>query len=256
MPATGTRIRTGLGSLGTFMGTSGQTLRFTFRRPFQFRELVEQFWFMVSVSVFPAGLAAVPVVVISFYELTLLLSAVGAKDLAGAGTGLAVVRETSPIITVLVLSGASATALCADLGARTIREEIDAMQVMGVNPIQRLVVPRVLAITVVALLLNGFISVVSIATGYATAVFLQGVSPGLWADNLTLLVGPIDFVSSEVKAGLFGLIAGLVASHLGLRVKGGARGVADAVMMTVVLSFLLLFFANSVLSSVFIQLKG
>jgi phospholipid/cholesterol/gamma-HCH transport system permease protein len=248
--------RIGLVGLGDFLATCLDTARAVFRRPFQFREFVGQFWFIVSVSMIPAALASIPLIVITFYEMTLLLEAVGAKDLSGAGVGVAVVKEAAPIIGVLILSGASATAICADLGARTIRDEISAMQVMGVDPIHRLVKARVLAITCVALLLNGFNTIIGLVFGYITAVYMQGVSPGLWVANLSLLITPIDFLTSEIKAAVFGLIAGLIACHLGLRAKGGPRGVADATTMTVVLSFLLLFITNTLISTIYIQLAG
>ena len=91
---------------------------------------------------------------------------------------LAVLREASPIVTALLIAGAGGSAICADLGARKIRDEIDAMEVLGINPIQRLVVPRVLASMLVAVLLNGLVSVVGVAGGYFFNVVLQGGTPG------------------------------------------------------------------------------
>ncbi len=90
---------------------------------------------------------------------------------------------------MLVVAGAGATAICADLGARTIREEIDAMRVLGIDPIQRLVVPRVLASTFVALLLNGLVCAIGLAGGYVFSVLLQGVNPGAFINGLTMLTG-------------------------------------------------------------------
>ena len=84
---------------------------------------------------------------------------------------------------MLVVAGAGATAICADLGARTIREEIDAMRVLGIDPIQRLVVPRVLASTIVALLLNGLVCRSDLTGGYVFSVLLQGVNPGAFING-------------------------------------------------------------------------
>ena len=81
----------------------------------------------------------------------------GAGDINGAGSGLATVSQIGPVATVFVLSGAAATAMCADLGARTIREEIDAMRVLGINPVHRLVVPRVVALIITGNLINGLV---------------------------------------------------------------------------------------------------
>ena len=81
----------------------------------------------------------------------------GAGDTIGASSGLGTVSQIGPITTVFVLSGAAATAMCADLGARTIREEIDAMKVLGIDPVHRLVVPRVVALLITANLINGVV---------------------------------------------------------------------------------------------------
>ena len=89
---------------------------------------------------------AIPFTVLTVFTLNILLSELGAADLSGTGTALGTITQIGPVVTVLVVAGAGATAMCADLGARTIREELDAMRVMGINPIQALVVPRVLAV--------------------------------------------------------------------------------------------------------------
>ena len=88
---------------------------------------------------------------------TSCLRELGAADLSGAGAAFGAVTQLGPLVTVLIVAGAGATAMCADLGSRTIREEIDAMEVLGINPVQRLVTPRMLASGLVALLLNSLV---------------------------------------------------------------------------------------------------
>ena len=95
-------------------------------------------------------LLTIPFTVLTVFTLNILLVEIGAADLSGTGAALGAVTQIGPLVTVLVVAGAGATAMCADLGARTIREEIDALRVLGINPIQALVVPRVLAATLVA----------------------------------------------------------------------------------------------------------
>jgi len=157
------------------------------------------------------------------------------------------------VVTVLIVAGAGATAICADLGARTIREEIDAMEVLGIDPVRRLVIPRVLASTFVALLLNGLVVTIGLLGGFFFSVFLQNVNPGAFVSGLTLLTHLPEMVISEVKAGLFGLIAGLVACFRGLSVKGGPKSVGDAVNETVVYSFMGLFVINVIVTAVGIK---
>ncbi|MFS3128225.1 MlaE family ABC transporter permease [Nocardioides sp. Bht2] len=226
-----------------------------FTRRFQFREFISQAWFIITVSFWPAILVSIPFCVVIIFQVNQLLIQIGAIDLAGAGAAVAVVREIGPIVSVLVVAGAGATAICADLGSRKIRDEIDAMVTLGIDPVERLVVPRVVASTLVGVALNGIVTVVGLLGGYFFSVVLQGATPGLYLSDLTLLVGLSDFIASELKAAVFGLLAGLTACYLGLNAKGGPKGVGDAVNQTVIFAFMLLFAANSVISTVFLQIK-
>jgi len=148
-------IDTPVRALGDFFAMTLDVLRFSVRRPFQWAEFVDQCWFIARVSMAPTVLVALPFTVLVSFTLNILLKEIGAADLSGAGAALGAVTQVGPIVTVLIVAGAGATAICADLGARTIREEIAAMEVLGIDPIRRLVIPRVLASTFVALLLNG-----------------------------------------------------------------------------------------------------
>ncbi|MDF3284146.1 MULTISPECIES: ABC transporter permease [unclassified Gordonia (in: high G+C Gram-positive bacteria)] len=237
-------------AVGQFYATSLDAFRYLFTSRFQWREFVQQFWFIASISIVPALAMSIPFCMMFVYEINILLFEVGAVDLSGAGAGVAIIREIGPIITVLVVAGAGSTAICADLGSRTIREEIDAMRVLGIDPIQRLCVPRIVASTAVAVFLNGLVSAVGIIGGFVATVYLQGASPGQYVTSIPIITGLPDFFVSEIKAGVFGLLAGLVACHLGLNAKGGPKGVGDAVNQTVVYAFLLLFLANSVITTI------
>ena len=127
------------------------------------------------------------------------------------------------------------------------------MEVLGINPVQRLVVPRVLAMVLVALLLNGLVSVVGIAGGYFFNVVLQGGTPGAYLASFSALAQLPDLYVAELKAAIFGLNAGVVACYKGLHPGPGPKGVGEAVNQTVVITFLLLFFANLILTMVYLQ---
>ncbi|NUS44323.1 MAG: ABC transporter permease [Mycobacteriaceae bacterium] len=243
-----------LRTVGEFFGFSAHVAKAAFRRPFQWSEFVDQSWFVARVSILPTLLVAIPFTVLVSYTINILLHAIGAADLSGAGTAFGAVTQVGPIVTVLIVAGAGATAICADLASRTIREEIDAMRVLGIDPDQRLVVPRVLASTLVALLLNGLVCTIGIAGGFGFSVALQSVNPGSFVNGITLLTGLAELLISELKAGLFGLIAGLVACFLGLNVRGGAKSVGDAVNQTVVFAFMALFVVNVVVTAVGLEL--
>src|SRR5436309_5465978 len=221
-----------------------------FRRPFAWREYLLQTWFVARVSLVPTLLLSIPFTVLTVFTFNVLLVEFGAADFSGAGASLGTVNQTGPIVTVLVVAGAGATSMCADLGARTIREELDALRVMGINPIQSLVVPRVLAATTVALLLSSLVILVGLAGGFFFSVYVQHVTPGAFAAGLTQLTGPIDLAIALIKATLFGLAAGLISCFKGVTVGGGPAGVGNAVNETVVYSFVALFAINIVATSV------
>ncbi len=243
-------IRPGLTAVGGFFKMTALTGRALFKRPFQMREFILMCWFVMKVAIGPTIAVSIPLTVLLIFTLNILLAQVGAADISGAGAALGAVTQLGPLTTVLVVAGAGSTAICADLGARTIREEIDAMEVLGIDPIHRLVVPRVLAATLVATLLNGLVITVGLVGGYIFGVYLQNVSGGAYLSTLTLITGMPEVVIATVKAAIFGLIAGLVGCYRGLTTSGGSKGLGTAVNETVVLCVVALYAVNVILTTI------
>ncbi|MGH3360671.1 MAG: MlaE family ABC transporter permease [Nocardioidaceae bacterium] len=225
-----------------------------FQRPFQVREFLNQAWFIASVTIFPTALVAIPFGAVIALQTGSLISQFGAQSYTGSAAVIAIVRNAGPIATALMVAGAGGSAIAADLGARKIREELDAMQVLGINPIQRLVVPRVLACMVVAVFLNGLVSIVGVMGGYAFNVILQGGTPGAYLASFTALAQLPDLWQGMAKALVFGMVAAIVASYMGMNARGGPKGVGDAVNQAVVVTFMLLFVINFFMSAVYFQI--
>jgi phospholipid/cholesterol/gamma-HCH transport system permease protein len=257
LPLLSADIRTPMRAVGGFVAMSAEAIRCIFRRPFYSGEFWEQAWFVARVSMLPTLLVAIPFTVLVSFTLNVLLRELGAADLSGAGAAFGAVTQIGPIVTVLVVAGAGATAMCADLGARTIREEIDALEILGINPVHRLVTPRILASSLVALLLNNLVCLIGICGGFVFSVFIQKVSPGAFVGGITLLTGVPELIISSVKAALFGLTAGLVACYRGLIITGGgAKAVGNAVNETVVFAFMCLFVINVIATAIGIQVTA
>jgi len=244
------KLQTPLVLAGGFFRMCVLTGKAMFRRPFHWRELILQSWFIMRVVLFPTVMVSIPFTVLLVFTLNVLLAQFGAADISGAGAALGAVTQLGPLTTVLVIAGAGSTAICADLGARTIREEIDAMEVLGIDPIHRLVLPRVLAATLVATLLNGLVITVGLVGGYLFGVYLQNVAGGGYLATLTTITGLPEVVIATVKAAVFGMIAGLVGCYRGLTVGGGAKGLGSAVNQTVVLCVVALFSVNLALTTI------
>lgn len=234
--------------VGGFFAFTLDTFVAMFRRPFQWREFIQQTWFVASVSLGPAILLGIPFVALVTYQFNNILAEIGAIDLSGSGSAFATVTQIGPVATTFVIAGASSTAICADIGARKIREELDAMQVLGIDPVHRLVVPRVLATAFNAFFLNGVMILIGLSGGYFFGVFLQGASPGQFIDSLTLLVGFPDLIHGELRAVIFGMVGALIGCYRGMTAGGGPKGVGNAVNETVVYAFMALFPINILLT--------
>lgn len=234
--------------IGGFISMAIDTFLATFKRPFQWREYIQQCWFVASVAIGPTILLGIPFVALVTFQFNQVLTELGAIDLAGAGSGFATVSQIGPIATTFIIAGAVATAICADLGARRIREEIDAMEVLGIDPVQRLVVPRVLAAATMAIFLNALLILIGIAGGFFYSVYLQSASPGVFIDSLKLLTGNDNLISATVRAMIYGWLGAMIGAYRGLTATGGPKGVGNAVNETVVYVFMALFPVNTLLT--------
>jgi len=248
------RALSGLDSLGLFFGFVGQVLRGFGARPFHWSEAVDQGWQIARVVIIPTALVSIPLGAVVALQVGSLTQQLGAQSFAGAASVVSILREGAPLATALLLAGAGGSAICADFGSRVIREEIDALRVLGVNVITRLVVPRVAAAMVVSVLLTGFVMGVGIAGGYVFNVVLQNGTSGVYVESFRALATRPDLYGSLVKGLVFGAIAAVVGSYKGLHAQGGPKGVGQAVNESVVVTFLLLFAANYLLSVAFFQL--
>ncbi|MGW4365835.1 MlaE family ABC transporter permease [Nocardia takedensis] len=219
-----------------------------------FRESVHQAAFMASAAVLPTIFVALPIGVTLSIQFGLLAGQVGATSLAGAASGLAVIRQGAPMVAALLMASAVGSAICADLGSRKIREELDAMEIMGVSVIRRLVVPRFAAAIVIGVSLTGVVCFVGFVAGYVFNVFAQGGAPGSFVSTFASFATVGDLVLTLIKAVVYGAIVAVVACHKGLTTKGGPAGVANSVNSTVVSSILLLMIVNVLFTQLFMML--
>jgi phospholipid/cholesterol/gamma-HCH transport system permease protein len=254
----GTKVVSALGILGDIfallLDAVWSTITAIVHRRFSWAEFFDQTWFLISVTVLPAILIAIPFGLVLVLEVGGLSVQIGAAAIVGAVDAIGIVREAAPVITAIILSGAGGSAICSDLGARTMRDEISAMWVMAVDPVERLVAPRVLATVVVALLVNGIVAFAGIMSGYLAAVFILHTSSGGFLNSFSTFAQPSDAIESMFKAGLFGLLAAVVASHQGMNAKRGPAGVGEAVNRSVVITGIGLFLLNLLVTDVFLAI--
>lgn len=241
-----------LATLGRSAQLSGSVVRYCvvdiLRLRLPIHETVEQMWRLLQVTALPALLMAVPIGAEVSVQVGGIMNQVGANSLAGAASGLGVVGQGAPMAAGLLMSGAAASAIASDLGARSIREEIEAMRVMGLDPVQRLVVPRFLAMILIAPMLCIIIIAAGVSAGLIISANVNDVVPGSFWQSFGAFATPTDLVFSIIKTLLFAAIVVLIASLRGLEAKGGPKGVANAVNASVVLSVFCIFMTNLLVS--------
>ena len=207
---------------------TGKTLVSAVRPPFPYGgEFVIQFmfalrlcWFPLMISTVAFGYAAPGLQAANFLVLF------GAIDRLGGFFVLASIREFAPFVTAIVLAGVAGTAITADLGARKIREELDALQVLGVDPIKNLVVPRFLSL----MLITGLLNIYALLFGISGGLFAEltyGQPLGGFFATLFNNASVTDLWGSVLKTTLFGAIVAIVCSYKGMNASGGAQGVGS-----------------------------
>ncbi|CAM4366278.1 putative phospholipid ABC transporter permease protein MlaE [Mycobacterium basiliense] len=226
---------------------------FTGRFPWQ--EFVRQGAFMAGTAVLPTILVALPIGVTLSIQFALLAGQVGATSLAGAASGLAIIRQGASLVAAVLMASAVGSAITADLGSRTIREETDAMEVMGVSVIRRLVVPRFAAAIVIGVGLTGLVCFVGFFASYLFNVYIQNGAPGSFVTTFASFATTGDMILALVKAVVFGAIVAVVSSQKGLSTTGGPTGVANSVNAAVVEAVLLLMIVNVAISQLHIILS-
>jgi phospholipid/cholesterol/gamma-HCH transport system permease protein len=228
-----------LEEFGDVVLLTGRTIRSAVIPPYPYGgELVAQFLFALRLVWFPL---LITTVAISYgapgLQAANFLTLFGALDRLGGFFVLAAIREIGPLITSIVVAGIAGTAITADLGARKIREELDALQVLGVDPIKNLVVPRFLALMVVTGLFDIYSLLFGIFGGIA-AELVNGQPLGPFWGTLFANASTTDLWGSVLKTTCFGAIIAIVCCYKGMTASGGAEGVGRAVNEAVVVSFL------------------
>jgi phospholipid/cholesterol/gamma-HCH transport system permease protein len=224
---------------GDMMILTGRTISSALRPPYPYGgELVSQFLFALRLVWLPLLISTVA---INYgapgLQAANFLTILGAVDRLGGFFVLAAIREIGPLITSIVLAGIAGTAITADLGARKVREELDALQVLGVDPVKNLVVPRFLALMVVTGLFDIYALLFGIFGGILAALINNQPLGPFW-NTLFANASVTDLWGSVLKTTVFGAIIAIVCCYKGMTASGGAEGVGRAVNQAVVISFL------------------
>lgn len=224
-----------LDELGRFSLLVGRTFRVLGRPGFPARETIRQFESIVVRSSTIVLITALFTGMVLALQTATSLARFGAKPYTGSFVGLAFVLELGPVLTALVVSGRVGAGITAELGAMTVSEQVDAIRALGADPIQKLVLPRMLAATIGLPMLTMLANLLGILGGLLIASQL-GIGSNFYYQSIIGVVTLSDLLSGLVKTVAFGWTIALVACHQGLSTTGGTVGVGRATTRTVVVS--------------------
>ena len=183
------------------------------------------------------------------YQLYVSFHMFGAEALLGGSVGVALFRELAPVMAAIMVTGRAGAAMAAEISSMRISEQIDALEVMAIDPIEYLVVPRVVAGTVMLPILSVIFSIVGSLAASGVACGMMGLDTQIFWTQYTKVVDPIEITHCLVKAAVFGLVLTWLGCFFGYRAYGGARAVGLATRSTVVASCLSILLSDYVLTS-------
>lgn len=241
--ALGERVLGVLDGFGQFGLLVGRTVRVAGRRGFPFREVFVQFESTVVRSTSIVTVTALFTGMVLALQAVVSLSRFGAKPYTGSFVGLALVLELGPVLTALMVSGRVGAGITAEIGSMNVTEQVDAIRAMGADPVQKLVLPRVLALTLGVPLLTVLAVFLGIFGGLLIAT-QYGISSSFYIQTVLTTVTLGDFVQGFVKTFFFGWTVAMVGCHMGLTTTGGTVGVGRATTRAVVVASISVFVSD------------
>jgi phospholipid/cholesterol/gamma-HCH transport system permease protein len=231
------RARRGLTTLGEQSILFAAAVRGSFQRPFYLAEFLEQCRFILVSCFVPLLLTGSGWGVIVALESGNFFKLASAQWRVGGFMVLANVREFAPVATGLMVAAVCGTAITADLGARKVRDELDALSVMGISNVLFIVVPRFLALSLMTALYNIPMIAFTCLSGYFASISLVGVNSGAFLSTFFTQGTLQDLYGGEIKCIVFGMLIAVICCYKGITARGGAEGVARAVHEAVVACF-------------------
>jgi phospholipid/cholesterol/gamma-HCH transport system permease protein len=244
---------------GDLVRFGGFSLRAFFSKPFRFEELIQHMEFAGNQSIMIICLTGAFTGMALSYQIYLGFHMVNATSLVGPTVALGITRELGPVLTGLIVAARAGGAMAARLGTMRVTEQIDALEVMGVEPKQYLVSPRMIACFITMPLLTGVFDFLAMVGSYFLCIYVLDMDKALFLDRTTLYLHPSHIFEGLFKAAVFGIFFAVICTHRGFNTKGGAAGVGEATNRGVVLSMVMIivmdFFLTNLID-VFYRLTG
>lgn len=222
--------------LGEFFIFARDFFMWLFRAPFRVRVIFQQMEFIGVRSFGVVALTAVFTGMVFALQTGYAFRLFHAETMVGSTVGLALTREIGPVFTALMVVARAGSSMAAEIGTMKVTEQVDALSVMAVNPIHYLVVPRVLAATLMVPCLTAFFIMIGTLGAYLVGTKLLMINEAGFIQKLTYYVDADDLMGGLIKGLLFGFVLALISCYRGYRTEGGAKGVGRSTTSAVVIS--------------------
>lgn len=243
-----------LESIGSHLQLLGQVVFWSVRRPFRARIFFEAGEFVGVQSLLIVVLVSLFVGMVFSLQSVSAFRTFQAEAFVSSTVAIALTRELAPVFTSIVIAARAGAGMATELGSMRITEQIDALSALAVNPVQYLVLPRVVATTWMVPLLTMLFNVVGMVGAYFVAVVLEGVDRGVFIENMRWFLDKNDILQGLVKAFFFGVDLSIISCHQGFYAAGGAKGVGQATTRAVVASFVSILVLDYFLTDVWLGL--
>jgi len=237
----GTGVYKFVEEIGGLMTLLIDVLRWAVRPPFRVHNLFAQLDFVGVGSIFIVGLTGVFSGMVFAHQSWRAFDMFNAESLVGPTVSLTITRELAPVFAALMVTMRAGSAMCTELGTMRVTEQVDALETMAVNPVQYLLVPRVLAGLIMVPMLVMIFDILGMSGGYFVAVVVKGLSAGTFVARTQQWLDAEDIAEGLIKGAVFGLYVALVACYKGYHASGGAKGVGKATTEAMVASALGIF---------------
>ncbi len=220
------------------------------RRPYYVRETVEQMDYAGAGSFIIVFLVSLFIGMALSLQIATELSALGLKMYTGKIVGISIIREIGPVAVALSYAGRVGSGMTSELGSMMLGHQVDMIRVFGMDPVKKLVTPRVVSSTIMLPLLTVIGDAVALSGGYYISVFVSHQSGSFYWSQITDALTLNNIIAGLVKPFLFGFLTAAISCHMGLSARGGARGLRQATTSAVVLSTLMIIITDFVLTRV------
>jgi phospholipid/cholesterol/gamma-HCH transport system permease protein len=235
---------------------TGQVVIHLISRPIHRRNTLDQMVAVGPASLLIALITAAFVGMVFTIQVTREFINFGAGTAVGGVLALTLARELGPVLTAVILAGRVGSAFAAEIGTMKVTEQIDALQILKTDPIDYLVIPRVVACALMLPLLNVLSFITGMTGGLLIATTLYNIPANVFLDSARNFLTTWDLISSLIKAFVFGLLIAVIGSNWGLTTTGGAKGVGQSTTTAVVTALLAIFIINFFLSWLMFQGTG